>query len=213
MSETQNVPAPAVGDPAAPTTPSKVAPLNLQAGINVTLLGRNIDALYSHNQDAQQNTHNTILIAPTDFSEPKTISFGEMIDQFKQSFGMGDTDVKQLENAVNSTAKQGSAFDINQLKISLNSAFLYLDHVKAPNAEKGQIEKCEYALSVFVDLSKFLPDLGFIKINSVFFNLWNLTPEQQQKVMHVADLETTRRQILGEPAPAALPAPEPSPAS
>lgn len=94
-----------------------------------------------------------------------------MIADFKRAFNMSEEDSKKIESNLNAVKKEGSSFDVNAISFQLQSAFLYND---SPKEGEGVTE---YAFAISVDMSDALPDLGFVKLNSLFIAVWNTKRE------------------------------------
>lgn len=136
--------------------------MNLALGVNFDLLKTNLSAIYEKSDEG-----NKVLLFPTKVDSPNPVTFGEMITDFKKTFGMTEEDAKKIEGSLDSVKKEGSSFDLTKVKICLQVAYFYYNKPK-----KGDKET-EYAVSVSVDMADALPDLGFVKLNSLSLAIWN----------------------------------------
>lgn len=107
-----------------------------------------------------------------------------------------------IENGLSGIGKEGSSFDIKKLTFQLQAAFFYKEipakgesapetsnkknasnKKEASGATQEPTDKTtseetkegftEYAFAISVDTTEALPDLGFAKLNSLFFAVWN----------------------------------------
>ena len=136
--------------------------MNLALGANFDLLKTNLSAMFEKDEKGSK-----ILLIPTKINSPVSVTLGEMVADFKSAFGMGDDDSKKITSSLDAVKKEGSKFDPNAITFQLQSAFLYKE---SPKEGKG---RTEYAVAVSVDMSDVLPDLGFVKLNSLFIAVWN----------------------------------------
>lgn len=140
--------------------------MSLALGANFDLLKTNLAAVFEKDEKGSK-----MLLVPTKIDSPTPVTLEEMIEDFKQAFGMNEEDAKKIENSLDAVKKEGSSFDVNAMTFQLQSAFLYKD---APKEGEGVTE---YAFAVSVDMSDALPDLGFVKLNSLFIAVWNTERE------------------------------------
>lgn len=158
--------------------------MNLALGVNFDLLKTNLAAVFEKDE-----TGSKILLVPTKIDSPTPVTLKEMIEDFKSAFGMSDEDSNKIGGTLDAVAtkKEGSKFDINAITFQLQAAFLYKEMptaaqagtgakagTEAQNAPNGVTE---YAFAISVDMSDALPDLGFVKLNSLFFAVWNTERE------------------------------------
>jgi Sec-independent protein translocase protein TatA len=140
--------------------------MSLAVGVNFELLKTELAAMYEKGKSESQ-----ILLLPTKVDSPATVSLGEMIDEFKKAFGMDEKSAKQIEDSLKSVTEEGentkSNFDPEKIRFQLQAAFVYR---KAP--KEGDAET-EYAFAIKVDLGEALPDMGFLKLNSLSIAVWN----------------------------------------
>jgi hypothetical protein len=136
--------------------------MNITLGANFDLLKTNLSAIYEHDDKGSE-----ILLCPTKVNSPSVVTFDEMITEFKSAFGMSDKNSESIRTSLDAVKREGSTFDVNKIKISLQSAFFHLE-----KRGKETIEN-EYAVAVSVDMADALPDLGFVKLNSLFVAVWN----------------------------------------
>lgn len=146
--------------------------MNLAVGVNFDLLKTNLSAMYEKDESGSK-----ILLLPTKVDSPKTVSFGEMIKEFKEAIGMSDGDsdniTKNLES-VKKDDKKGNTFEPGAITVQLQSAFLYKTMPKKDEGSTDAAEgETEYAIAVAVNFEDALPDLGFIKLNSLYLAVWN----------------------------------------
>lgn len=144
--------------------------MNLALGANFDLLKTNLAAVFEKDDNGSK-----ILLVPTKIDSPTPVTLGEMINDFKKAFGMNEEDSKKIESSLDAVKKEGSAFDVNKITFQLQSAFLYKD---SPKEGEGATE---YAFAISVDMSEALPDLGFVKLNSLFIAVWNT---ERETVLH-----------------------------
>ena len=140
--------------------------MNLALGANFDLLKTNLAAVFEKDEKG-----NKILLVPTKIDSPTPVTLGEMIEDFKNTFGMSKEDSDKIGSSLEAVKKEGSNFDPNAITFQLQSAFLYR---YAPKEGEGVTE---YALAISVDMSDALPDLGFVKLNSLFIAVWNTQRE------------------------------------
>lgn len=140
--------------------------MNLALGANFDLLKTNLAAIFEKDEKGSKT-----LLTPTKIDSPTPVTLGEMIADFKRAFNMSEEDSKKIESNLNAVKKEGSSFDVNAISFQLQSAFLYNDSPK-----KGE-GVTEYAFAISVDMSDALPDLGFVKLNSLFIAVWNTKRE------------------------------------
>ena len=142
--------------------------MNLALGANFDLLKTNLAAVFEKDDKGSK-----ILLVPTKIDSPTPVTLGEMIADFKKAFGMSDEDSKKIGGTLDAVAtkKEGSEFDVNAITFQLQSAFLYKD---SPKEGTGVTE---YAFAISVDMADALPDLGFVKLNSLFIAVWNTERE------------------------------------
>lgn len=136
--------------------------MNLALGANFDLLKTNLSAVFE-----KDNKGSKILLLPTKINSPTAVTLGEMISDFKSAFGMSDEDTKKIGSSLDAVKKEGSKFNPDAITFQLQSAFLYKD---SPKEGEGTLE---YAVAVFVNMADALPDLGFVKLNSLFIAVWN----------------------------------------
>lgn len=157
--------------------------MNLALGVNFDLLKTNLAAVFEKDEKGSK-----ILLAPTKIDSPTPVTLGEMIADFKSAFGMSDEDSKKIESSLNAVKKEGSSFNPNAITFQLQAAFFYKDMPAAPKKEGEGKEPTaetqdtdqgttEYAFAISVDMSDALPDLGFVKLNSLFIAVWNTEKE------------------------------------
>lgn len=173
--------------------------MNLAFGVNFDLLKTNLAAAFEKDDNGSR-----ILLSPTKVTEPSTVTFEEMLKEFKEVLGMSDEDSKKIGTTLDSlaTKKEGSKFNLNKIKVQLLAAFLYKDMpvqskegdgkntnpvVNDGNENVNKDEKntspvteestTEYAFAISLDMSEALPDLGFVKLNSLSIAVWNTERE------------------------------------
>lgn len=140
--------------------------MNLALGANFDLLKTNLAAMFEKDEKGTK-----MLLIPTKIDSPVPVTLGEMVADFKNAFGMGEEDSKKIGSSLDAVKKEGSKFDPNAITFQLQSAFFYKD---SPKEGEGTTE---YAVAVSVDMSDALPDLGFVKLNSLFIAVWNTERE------------------------------------
>lgn len=144
--------------------------MNLAIGINFDLLKTNLSAIYEKDDKGSK-----ILLCPTKIDSPNTVTFGEMIEDFKKALGMKEEDSAKIGNSLDSLKKDDkkSKFAPVAITVQLQAAFLYKTMPKKVEGEDKVKEETEYAIAVALDFSDALPDLGFVKLNSLFLAVWN----------------------------------------
>lgn len=73
--------------------------MNLVFGVNFDLLKTNLTAIYE-----KTDQKSALLVMPTTVNSPNTVKLGEMVDEFKNAFGIegaGDKIKGNLENVQN----------------------------------------------------------------------------------------------------------------
>lgn len=157
--------------------------MNLALGGIFTLLKTNLATMVELDK-----TGNKFLLLPTKIDSPTPVTLEEMIADFKSAFGMKEEDLKKIESSLNAFKKEDSNFDVTKITFQLQTAFFYKDmsaaqstagNDKNPPAETENANQgiTEYAFAISVDTSNALPDLGFVKLNSLFFAVWNTERE------------------------------------
>lgn len=136
---------------------------NVAVGLNFDLLKTNLVAMYEENEKGSE-----ILLLPTKVDSPTSVTFEEMIKDFKNVVGMGDN-ADNIVSSLQSVKKNGSTFQPEKITVSLQSAYLYKTIPKV----EGNESELDYAIAVSVDMADALPDFGFFKINSLFLAVWN----------------------------------------
>lgn len=147
--------------------------MNLAVGANFDLLKTNLAAVIEKDQNGMK-----ILLTPTKVESPVSVTFEDMKNDLKRAFQIPDEDLGKISNNLNDLGKDDKAgdnkknsFDIGKMKFQLQSAFFYKDSPKEGDGTN------EYAFAIAVDTSEALPDLGFIKLNGLFFAIWNTERE------------------------------------
>lgn len=142
--------------------------MNLALGVNFDLLKANLAAVFEKDEKGSR-----ILLAPTKTDSPTPVTLKEMTEDFKKAFGMTDEDSKKFESSLNAVKKEGSQLKLDEITFQLQSAFFYKE--VPPKEEEKEPEKgvTEYAFAISVDMADALPDLGFVKLNSLFLAVWN----------------------------------------
>lgn len=139
--------------------------MNLALGANLELLKTPLSVMLEKSGNGYK-----ILLLPTKLDSPHSVTLGEMVDEFKSAFNMGDDVKEKITNSLKSVSDDENSFDPNKIKFQLQSAFLYLDSNTEPKTK-------EYALAISVDTSDALPSLGFVKLNSLYVAVWNTERE------------------------------------
>lgn len=147
--------------------------MNLALGANFDLLKTNLSAMFEKDDNGSK-----ILLLPTKIDSPTPVTLGEMVEDFKNAFGMGKEDSEKIENSLKAAQKEGSKFDPDAITFQLQAAFLYKEMPKKGAEDSQQPAKgTEYAFAVAVNMADALPDLGFVKLNSLFIAVWNTERE------------------------------------
>lgn len=140
--------------------------MNLALGANFNLLKTNLAAVFEKDEKGSK-----ILLIPTKVDSPTPVTLDEMIADFKSAFGMSDGDSDKIGKSLDTVKKENSTFDIKTITFQLQSAFFYKEIPKTGNGTT------EYAFAISVNMSDALPDLGFVKLNSLFIAVWNTERE------------------------------------
>lgn len=151
--------------------------MNLALGVNFDLLKTNLSAMFEKDDKGSK-----ILLLPTKVDSPNPVTLGEMVEDFKKAFGMNEKDSEGIKNSLEAVKKEGSTFNPDAITFKLQSAFFYKNMPKqaaanAQNPETQTAGETEYAFAVSVDMADALPDLGFVKLNSMFIAVWNTERE------------------------------------
>lgn len=91
--------------------------MNLVFGVNFDLLKTNLTAIYE-----KTDQKSALLVMPTTVNSPNTVKLGEMVDEFKNAFGIegaGDKIKGNLENVQN----EKSPFKWDEIGFQLKAAF------------------------------------------------------------------------------------------
>ena len=133
--------------------------MSLQLGVQFQLLKTKLVAVYE-----KTGEESSFLLVPMDIKEVNSVSLKEMKDDFKAAFS-SEISAKQIEDsltAINSESKDENKFNLDNLKFTLKTAYIY---------KKGDTK--EYAFAIEVDCGDAIPDLGFVKIEKLAFKIWN----------------------------------------
>ncbi len=140
--------------------------MNVAFNADFDLLGTKLSATYESNESGSK-----FLLLPTKVESPNSVSVREMLDEFKKAVGLSDAEAgtiqTQLESAKDNKKPEGKSFDLLAARVQLKSAFLY------KNMPKSGTGETEYAIAAEIDMAKALPDLGFVKLNSLSVAIWN----------------------------------------
>lgn len=172
-----------------PAPKNENTPINVRVGINLSLLGREIAAIYEKAED-----HHRVLVAPTDFTDHKPVSFETMINQFKSVLGMSEQETNNIGEQITSL-DEGGKIDLKKITVDLETIYLYINYKSGQ--PKGQMESCEFALSVKVSFDDALPDLGFIQLHSISLKIWKLPASiDVNSFMLVEDIQTAHDKLI-----------------
>lgn len=139
--------------------------MNMQLGAQFQLLKTNLVAVYE-----KEGETNRFLLAPMDIKEVNKVTLTEMIDDLGKAF---DTiDVAKIKKDISEL----KGIKLDQLKFSLKTAYIYIEGTTK-----------EYAFSIEVDCGDAFPDLGFAKVEKLFFSIWNTS---RNKVITKMNLDT-----------------------
>lgn len=120
------------------------------------------------------------LVMPAQLGDKSSgpVSFQEMLTQFKSTFNMSDADTKSINDKVVSLNQSVSSI-LDKVTIDLQSLYLYRGPTSATNLEKTT----EYAVSVSMDVSEAPFDIGFVKLNTIALQVWNIPESMTAKIM------------------------------
>lgn len=136
--------------------------MNLAFGANFDLLENNLAAVFEKNKDGSK-----ILVTPTKIENPASVKLEKIITELQKNFGVSEAETQKMKDSLNSVKNEKSTLKIEEMDFRLQTAFLYR------NAPATGTATTEYAFAISVDMSDALPDLGFIKLNSLFVAVWN----------------------------------------
>jgi hypothetical protein len=147
--------------------------MSLQLGVQFQLLKTKLVAIYE-----KAGEKSSFLLAPTNPDEVGSATLGEMVKDLTEAFGseVNTDDIKKNLKALNSGEKPNAKFDVEKLKFSLKTAYIYV---------KGDVK--EYAFAIEVDCGDAVPDLGFVKIEKLAFKIWNT---ERNKILQQLNLDT-----------------------
>lgn len=146
--------------------------MNMLLGANIELLKTDLNLLFNKTDGV-----NRFLLLPTNIEADNSVTFGEMLADFKKAFNMdGGEDISGTIGEL--SGKDGKGIDLNKLIIKLNQAFLYIE-----NNDQGT--SAEYAISVTVDATEALPDMGFARIKSLSLAVWNTKRANVLKTLNI----------------------------
>ncbi len=176
--------------------------MNLVLGVNFDLLKTNLAAIYE-----KTDQKSALLVMPITVNSPNTVKLGEMVDEFKDAFGIEGAEDKikgNLENVQN----EKSPFKWDEIDFQLKAAFLYKE---MPGKQTEGTEKAsetqsgsgavsdngftEYAFAISVDVSNALPRLGVIEINSLFVAVWNTERTSVLAQMGIGNISRMLQQL------------------
>lgn len=146
--------------------------MNLALGVNFDLLKTNLAAVFEKDEKSSR-----ILLVPTKTDSPTPVTLKEMTEDFKKAFGMTDEDSTKFENSLNAVKKEDSQLKLDEITFQLQSAFFYKEIPQKEEGKEPEKGVTEYAFAISVDMADALPDLGFVKLNSLFLAVWNTKRE------------------------------------
>jgi len=144
--------------------------------LNFDLLGTNLNAAYEKVGD----NHKALLL-PSDIEASEAVSLGEVVKSLKEAVGV-DIPAETIKGQVNS-ADKGGKFDWEKITFQLKAAYFYA-------YKEGSKELVnDYAFAVKIDLSDAVPDLGFLKVNSIGLAVWNTTRQAILTRMNMGSID------------------------
>ncbi|WP_294351336.1 hypothetical protein [uncultured Clostridium sp.] len=159
---------------------------NMLVGAKFKLLGASETAIFSKDKEGY-----SVLLAPSETEENKGITIKELVTQVNDLIKNFDSKAKAIEqseiegkiDAVAPKDESGkSKFDITNLKVILNQAFLYM---------KSQDKTLEYAFSLTIDSKEVIPEeITFLNVENVTFSIWNTTRSKVIEKMALITPET-----------------------
>lgn len=158
--------------------------MSLQLGVQFQLLKTKLVAVYE-----KTGEESSFLLVPMDIKEVNSVSLKEMKDDFKAAFS-SEISAKQIEDsltAINSESKDENKFNLDNLKFTLKTAYIY---------KKGDTK--EYAFAIEVDCGDAIPDLGFVKIEKLAFKIWNT---EKNVILQQLNLDTIENLVKKLDAP------------
>ncbi len=155
--------------------------MNLQLGVQFQLLKTKLVAVYE-----KAGNDSSFLLIPTNLEEVGSATLEEMIQDLTAAFGSEvNTDkIKSDLNGLNSGERANANFDLNKLKFSLKTAYIYV---------KGSVK--EYAFAIEVDCEGAVPDLGFVTIEKLAFKIWNTKRNVVLKQLNLDTIENLVKKL------------------
>ncbi len=173
--------------------------MNLALGINFDLLKTNLSATYEKSGEGSK-----ILLLPTKVTSPNSVTLGEMVAEFKSAFGMEDAE-KNIKGNLESIQNANSPIKWENITFQLQAAFFYKEMPAAgtpkpgqnPSGEgsEGNAGTTEYAFAIGVNMADALPNLGFIRLNSLFIALWNTERSSVLEQMGTGNISRMLQQL------------------
>jgi hypothetical protein len=140
-----------------------MAETNVGLVLNFDLLKTNLNAAYEKNGEKYK-----ILLLPSDITEESSgVSLGEMVESINTLFGKEIVEKKAITDSmesVNTSKDESKKFKWEKITFHLKAAYFYKDSEK---------DVSDYAFAIKVDLADAVPDLGFIKVNTIGLAVWN----------------------------------------
>ncbi len=159
---------------------------NIQVGAGFTLLKANFTAAFERNADGYR-----ILILPKDGEESEGMTIHEIVQEISDMMSNTSTtiDAKALEDGMKNALENSvdddkkSLFKVDEIKIKIKQAFLYVD------GKTGGKTEVEFAFSLLVDMSGFMPGIKLINIEDIYLSIWNTTREKILSRMELGSIK------------------------
>lgn len=190
---TQPVPA----APEAAEVKTVTAPLNANIGIEFSLIGTKLRAMYEKNGDEGY----ALLLAPSEQEADNAISIGQMVKDIQNLVKGVDANASteemeaNLQESLSGLGDGGGNSPLDKLYLKLQMAFLYIKKTKTES-------NIEYAFQLQILSKDVIPKeiQSLVNVEYVSISVWNTS---RKKVVERMALETVS-DYLGETAQPAL---------
>lgn len=156
----------------------EIAPLSANIGIDFSLIGTKLHAAY----EKSGTDGYAVLLMPSEQMAECGVSIGEVISDLKGLVNGVDENAdtsgmeESLQSGVSGLVEEGGeGFDLNQLVIKLQMAFLYIK-------KTGKESTLEYAFQLQVISKDLIPKKiqKLVSVDNLFISVWNT---ERKKVM------------------------------
>lgn len=169
------------------STQDAVTPLQINAGVKITLLGGEYVAVFAKGEDGSLS----FVIMPEEGTEAKECTIAELcagvnglVQGAAEDPSLAPIDEANVEQQMGPYLKQETDIDIKSMKLKLNQLFLYIH--KVPEAETV----VQYAFSISIDASAMGLNFGqAVALKEVWLSLWNTDFEKILQKMQLQDIE------------------------